>query len=112
MTRRQSSYGVFMSAAPSTAITVSRFATISPPCHARTKANELVRAVTTSVTAPRQDFENNALGTFNVLEAVRHICPEATLIYSSTNKVYGGLEDVKVRETAEVDTPAFLNSVL
>jgi CDP-paratose 2-epimerase len=57
-------------------------------------------AVTTSVTSPRQDFENNALGTFNVLEAVRHLCPKATLIYSSTNKVYGGLEDVKVRETA------------
>jgi CDP-paratose 2-epimerase len=49
-------------------------------------------AVTTSVTQPRHDFEVNALGTFNVLEAVRQYAPEATVICASTNKVYGGLE--------------------
>src|SRR6266498_1645153 len=38
---------------------------------------------------PRYDFETNALGTFNVLEATRRYLPEAKLIYSSTNKVYG-----------------------
>jgi CDP-paratose 2-epimerase len=46
-------------------------------------------AVTTSVTDPRTDFAINALGTFNVLEAVRQYCPEATFIFASTNKVYG-----------------------
>jgi CDP-paratose 2-epimerase len=48
-------------------------------------------AVTTSVTAPRADFESNALGTFNVLEAVREWHPESIVIYASTNKVYGAL---------------------
>jgi CDP-paratose 2-epimerase len=55
-------------------------------------------AVTTSVLNPREDFEINALGTFNVLEAVRNHAPEATVIYSSTNKVYGGMEAVGVVE--------------
>ncbi len=55
-------------------------------------------AVTTSVVEPRQDFEINALGTFNVLEAVRKHAKEATVLYSSTNKVYGGLEQVPVVE--------------
>lgn len=55
-------------------------------------------AVTLSVQDPREDFEINALGTFNVLEAVRHACPEAAVIYASTNKVYGGLEQVGVVE--------------
>jgi len=56
-------------------------------------------AVTTSVRDPRFDFEVNALGTFNVLEAIRQHCPEAVLINSSTNKVYGGLDDLEVHET-------------
>lgn len=55
-------------------------------------------AVTTSVANPRKDFEDNALGTFNVLEAVRAIAPEAIVFYASTNKVYGGMEDVAVVE--------------
>jgi CDP-paratose 2-epimerase len=46
-------------------------------------------AVTTSVTDPRQDFENNAVGTFNVLEAARQSSPRPAVIYCSTNKVYG-----------------------
>jgi CDP-paratose 2-epimerase len=53
-------------------------------------------AVTTSVTDPGVDFAVNAQGTFNVLEAVRRHAPEAVLIYSSTNKVYGGMEEVGV----------------
>jgi CDP-paratose 2-epimerase len=57
-------------------------------------------AVTTSVTDPRNDFEVNALGTFNVLEAVRAHAPEAAVIYASTNKVYGGLEHHCVVERA------------
>jgi CDP-paratose 2-epimerase len=46
-------------------------------------------AVTTSVVDPRTDFMVNALGTFNVLDAVRLHCPEAVVIFASTNKVYG-----------------------
>ncbi|MBP9500632.1 MAG: GDP-mannose 4,6-dehydratase [Candidatus Promineofilum sp.] len=53
-------------------------------------------AVTSSVVDPREDFEINALGTFNVLEAVRTGAPEAALLYASTNKVYGGMEDVGI----------------
>ena len=53
-------------------------------------------AVTTSVKDPRQDFYGNALGTFNVLEAARLVGNNPTFIYASTNKVYGGLEDVPV----------------
>ncbi|NMB56305.1 MAG: NAD-dependent epimerase/dehydratase family protein [Leptolinea sp.] len=57
-------------------------------------------AVTTSVTHPREDFEINALGTFNALEAARNSRKKPVFIYASTNKVYGGMETVKVRETA------------
>lgn len=53
-------------------------------------------AVTTSVTDPRSDFEVNALGTFNLLEAARAAGVRAPIIFSSTNKVYGGMEDVGV----------------
>ncbi|ALG68710.1 GDP-mannose 4,6-dehydratase [Beggiatoa leptomitoformis] len=49
-------------------------------------------AVTTSVTNPREDFEINALGTFNVLEAVRQHAPNAFVLYASTNKVFGKME--------------------
>jgi CDP-paratose 2-epimerase len=55
-------------------------------------------AVTTSVTNPREDFEINALGTFNVLEAVRVAAPQAIVLFSSTNKVYGGIENLMVAE--------------
>jgi CDP-paratose 2-epimerase len=53
-------------------------------------------AVTTSVVQPREDFEVNAMGTFNVLEAARYSERQPIVIYSSTNKVYGGMEDVRV----------------
>src|SRR6185436_14339577 len=55
-------------------------------------------AVTTSVTNPREDFEINALGTFNVLEAVRGGSPESFFVDASTNKVYGRMEHVGVVE--------------
>jgi CDP-paratose 2-epimerase len=55
-------------------------------------------AVTTSVLDPRDDFENNALGTFNLLEAVRTTAPQAIVFYASTNKVYGGMEEVATVE--------------
>ena len=55
-------------------------------------------AVTTSVSDPRSDFEGNALGTFNALEAARHASAHPIFLYSSTNKVYGGMDDVAVIE--------------
>jgi CDP-paratose 2-epimerase len=55
-------------------------------------------AVTTSVTNPREDFEVNALGTFNVLEAARLSGKKPIVLYSSTNKVYGGMDEVEVVE--------------
>lgn len=55
-------------------------------------------AVTTSVRHPREDFEINALGTFNVLEAARLSPKRPLVLYASTNKVYGGMETVGVVE--------------
>ncbi|MCS7283516.1 MAG: GDP-mannose 4,6-dehydratase [Anaerolineae bacterium] len=55
-------------------------------------------AVTTSVMDPRTDFEVNALGTFNVLEAARLAGHNPIVLYASTNKVYGGMEDAAVVE--------------
>ncbi|MBI5365667.1 MAG: SDR family NAD(P)-dependent oxidoreductase [Planctomycetes bacterium] len=54
-------------------------------------------AVTTSVRDPRLDFEINALGTFNLLEAARAGGRRPTLIYASTNKVFGEMPDLRVR---------------
>jgi CDP-paratose 2-epimerase len=55
-------------------------------------------AVTTSVKNPREDFEINALGTLNVLEGIRESGQRPLVIYSSTNKVYGGMEEVVIEE--------------
>lgn len=55
-------------------------------------------AVTTSVTNPRDDFGSNALGTFNVLEAVRQNGMDPVFVYSSTNKVYGKMDDLNIVE--------------
>ena len=56
-------------------------------------------AMTTSIANPRMDFEVNAMGTHNLLEAVRNHAPDATVVYSSTNKVYGDLEQYTYIET-------------
>jgi CDP-paratose 2-epimerase len=58
-------------------------------------------AVTQSVIDPREDFDVNALGTFNLLEAVRHHAPGAAVLYASTNKVYGGMEEVGIIQSGE-----------
>jgi len=55
-------------------------------------------AVTTSVLDPREDFEINALGTLNVLEAARRCESEPIVVFASTNKVYGTLESIEVVE--------------
>ena len=57
-------------------------------------------AVTTSLVDPRLDFDVNAFGTLNVLEAARAQPKPPSLIYTSTNKVYGALEDLPLRLTA------------
>jgi CDP-paratose 2-epimerase len=46
-------------------------------------------AVTGSLADPVEDFEINACGTLNILEAIRHHNPAAAIIFASTNKVYG-----------------------
>jgi CDP-paratose 2-epimerase len=58
-------------------------------------------AVTTSVEDPKMDFEVNALGTLNVLEAARKSPKHPLVFYSSTNKVYGDLADIAVAEGQE-----------
>ena len=66
-------------------------------------------AVTTSVARPIEDFEINARGTLNVLEAVRQARRPPIVLYSSTNKVYGQLEDLRISNAtgrfALVDAP-------
>ncbi len=55
-------------------------------------------AMTTSISNPHLDFEINALGTHNLLEVTRLNAPDAVIIYASTNKVYGDLEQYKYEE--------------
>jgi CDP-paratose 2-epimerase len=66
-------------------------------------------AVTTSLLDPEADFDTNVRGSFTVLEAIRKYNPAATILYSSTNKVYGDLANlvfdpmVGIDETAPID---------
>ena len=55
-------------------------------------------AVTNSLSDPKKDFDINARGTLNVLEAARRAKQKPLVLYSSTNKVYGSLESVKYKE--------------
>ncbi len=67
-------------------------------------------AVTSSVDDPRSDFEVNARGTVNVLEAARKSGKRPLVFFTSTNKVYGGLESVGVHEDGlsyRADDPLF-----
>ncbi len=54
-------------------------------------------AVTTSIEHPEADFDTNVRGTLNILEAMRHRRVPPSLVYTSTNKVYGNLEDLALR---------------
>ncbi len=62
-------------------------------------------AVTNSVRDPRRDFEDNAIGTFNALEAARGAPTPPIFLYASTNKVYGGMEEAVI--VAEEDRYAY-----
>ena len=57
-------------------------------------------AVTTSLENPRSDFNNNILGTFNLLEAIRLSEHKPILVCASTNKVYGELLGINIIENA------------
>ncbi|ABA79691.1 NAD-dependent epimerase/dehydratase family protein [Rhodobacter sphaeroides] len=54
-------------------------------------------AVTTSLESPVADFEINARGTLNLLEAIRATGRPVPLLFASTNKVYGALEDLEMQ---------------
>jgi len=56
-------------------------------------------AVTSSLVDPRADFEVNALGTLNILEAARKAGREPFVLYTSTNKVYGNLSNQRLVAT-------------
>jgi CDP-paratose 2-epimerase len=62
-------------------------------------------AVTTSLVDPVDDFEINARGTLNVLEAVRKAGRNAAVIFASTNKVYGNLADLDMDELGDRYAP-------
>lgn len=63
-------------------------------------------AVTTSLVDPFLDFEVNARGTLNLLEAIRAVRTPPSLLFTSTNKVYGDLEDVAVTKARTRYQPA------
>ncbi len=64
---------------------------------------------------PFDDFDTNAVGTLNLLEAARQACPESPFAYLSTNKVYGDAPNrIRMRELEtrwEFDDPAYTNGV-
>jgi CDP-paratose 2-epimerase len=63
-------------------------------------------AVTTSLTDPFADFDINARGTLNLLEAVRSLEERPSLLYTSTNKVYGEIPDVPLKQAGRRYVPA------
>ncbi|MDB4488403.1 NAD-dependent epimerase/dehydratase family protein, partial [bacterium] len=64
---------------------------------------------------PFDDFDTNAVGTLNLLEAARHECPESPFIHMSTNKVYGdapnGLPLKELESRWEYNHPAYKNGI-
>jgi CDP-paratose 2-epimerase len=63
-------------------------------------------AVTTSLDDPAADFEVNARGTFNLLEALRRRGDPPPLVFTSTNKVYGALEGLDLEASTSRYAPA------
>ena len=64
---------------------------------------------------PFDDFDTNAVGTLNLLEAVRRHCPEAVFVHMSTNKVYGDAPNhIKLKELPtrfDYDDPSFADGI-
>jgi CDP-paratose 2-epimerase len=63
-------------------------------------------AVTTSLARPVEDFEVNARGTLNLLEAVRSTGRDLPVVFACTNKVYGALEDLAMAGEGGPHLPA------
>jgi CDP-paratose 2-epimerase len=63
-------------------------------------------AVTTSLADPVEDFEVNARGTLNLLEAMRAEPRPPAIVFTSTNKVYGDLEDLELAPAGSRYIPA------
>lgn len=63
-------------------------------------------AMTSSLQDPRHDFEVNVLGSINMLECVRLHAPEASLVYASSNKVYGEMKEIDLIEKPTRYEPA------
>lgn len=57
-------------------------------------------AMTTSIANPYKDFEINAIGAINLLDSIRKYSKDTAVFFSSTNKVYGDLEQYNYEETA------------
>ncbi|WP_435552673.1 NAD-dependent epimerase/dehydratase family protein [Natrinema sp. CGMCC1.2065] len=72
-------------------------------------------AVTSSLTDPRTDFEVNAEGTLNVLEAARKAESDPAVVVASTNKVYGdNVNDIPVEERGDrywYDSPEYQDGI-
>jgi len=68
-----------------------------------------------AATRPFDDFDVNAVGTLNLLEAMRRTCPTAPLVHLSTNKVYGDAPNrIKLKEQDtrwDYDDPAYANGI-
>lgn len=67
-------------------------------------------AVTTSLHNPRHDFDVNLYGTLCVLEALRSLDRPPSLIFTSTNKVYGSLSEIALQQRGDRDEPVELNA--
>lgn len=63
-------------------------------------------AVTTSFEDPEEDFDINARGTLNLLNALRKLSPPPPLLFTSTNKVYGRMNSVKLKLVNDQYAPA------
>jgi CDP-paratose 2-epimerase len=68
-----------------------------------------------AATIPFDDFDTNATGTLNLLEAARQYCPEAPFVHMSTNKVYGDLPNrlplLELETRWEFADPVFVNGI-
>src|SRR5580658_3203690 len=69
-------------------------------------------AMTTSMNDPRRDFETNVVGSVNLLESVRLAKIPCAIVYASSNKVYGELAGVELKEEAlRYSAPGFPGGV-
>jgi CDP-paratose 2-epimerase len=66
-------------------------------------------AVTTSLVDPILDFKVNARGTLNLLEAIRAQENQLPLVFTSTNKVYGALDDIELSKESSRYQPVDTN---